>query len=115
MDTTNIMWNPTKSQIQNSQMTEFTEFVNFKYKLKLKDYNELHSWSVENIADFWQSFWEYSKIIHSSKIDSVVDDESKMPGAKWFTGVKLNFAENLLRYRNDDIAIISKGESRKPH
>ena len=108
-----ILWKPTKNQIQESQMTRFTEFVNNHHQLSLQNYDELHNWSVQNIADFWQSFWDYSKIIHTGKIESVVDDETKMPGAKWFSGVKLNFAENLLCYRDEKTAIIFKGECKK--
>ncbi len=109
-----ILWKPTKKQIQESQMTRFTEFVNDYHQLSLQNYNELYNWSVKNIGDFWHTFWDYSKIIHAGKIVSVVDDDSKMPGAKWFSGIKLNFAENLLRYRDDKIALIFKGEGRKP-
>jgi acetoacetyl-CoA synthetase len=107
-----ILWNPTKKQIQDSQMTRFTEFVNDYHKLSLQNYDELYNWSVKNIAKFWHTFWDYSKIIHAGKIESVVDDDSKMPGAKWFSGIKLNFAENLLRYQDDKTALIFKGESR---
>ncbi len=110
-----ILWKPTKIQIQDSQMTRFTEFVNNHHQLSMQNYNELHNWSVNNIADFWQTFWDFSKIIHSGNIESVIDDNSKMPGAKWFSGIKLNFAENLLRHRDDKIALIFKGEGRKPH
>lgn len=109
-----ILWKPTKKQIQESQMTRFTEFVNDYHQLSLQNYNELYNWSVKNIGDFWHTFWDYSKIIHAGKIVSIVDDDSKMPGAKWFSGIKLNFAENLLRYRDDKIALIFKGEGRKP-
>lgn len=109
-----ILWNPTKKQIQESQMTRFTEFVNDYHQLSLQNYNELYNWSVKNIADFWHTFWDYSKIAHTGKIESVVDDDSKMPGAKWFSGIKLNFAENLLHYRDDKIALIFKGEGSLP-
>ena len=109
-----ILWKPTKKQIQESQMTRFTEFVNDHHQLSLQNYNELYNWSVKNIAEFWHTFWDYSKIIHTGKIESVVNDDSKMPGAKWFSGIKLNFTENLLKYRDDKIALIFKGEGRKP-
>ncbi|MFC1527516.1 acetoacetate--CoA ligase [Candidatus Neomarinimicrobiota bacterium] len=109
-----ILWKPTKNQIQDSQMTRFTEFVHYHHRLSMQNYDELHNWSVENIADFWQTFWDFSKIIHTGKIESVIDNDSKMPGAKWFSNIKLNFSENLLRYRDGKIALIFKGEGRKP-
>jgi acetoacetyl-CoA synthetase len=54
--------------------------------------------------------WEYTEILSSKKFDSVVDDLGKFPGAKWFPGAKLNFAENLLRFRDERIALISRSE-----
>ncbi len=108
-----ILWKPAKKQIQDSQMTRFVDFVNNHHQLSLQNYNELHNWSVNNIADFWQTFWDFSMIIHTGKIKSVVDNDSKMPGAKWFSGIKFNFAENLLHHRDDKIALIFKGEGRK--
>ena len=110
-----ILWQPTESQIQNSQMTEFIHFVNSKYNLSIQKYIDLHNWSVENISEFWQSFWDFSNINYTGVIESVVDDEKKMPGAKWFGGIKLNYAENLLKYRDDKTAVIFIGEGRKPH
>lgn len=110
-----ILWKPTKKQIKESQMTDFTNYVNESYQLSLQNYEELHTWSVQNIADFWHSFFNYSNIIHNGKIDSVIDDATKMPGANWFSGIKLNFAENLLKHRDNKTAIIFKGEGRKPH
>ncbi|MBU1022779.1 acetoacetate--CoA ligase, partial [bacterium] len=75
------------------------------------DYSSLYKWSIDNIPDFWASFWDYADIIASKKYDVVVDDLSKLPGAKWFEGAELNFAENLLRYRDDRVALIFKGEN----
>jgi len=109
-----ILWKPTKKQIKESQMTDFTNYVNKNHQLSLQNYKELHTWSVQNIGDFWHSFFNYSKIIHSGKVKSVVNDENKMPGANWFSSVRLNFAENLLKCRDDKTAIIFKGEGRKP-
>ena len=104
------MWQPTEEQINNSQMIDYIQFVNQKFRLSLKDYSQLYDWSIEKAEDFWGSFWEYSKIIHHSPYSDVVDDILKMPGAKWFEGATLNFAENLLRYLDDKIAIHFYGE-----
>ena len=104
------MWKPSEEQINNSQMLGYIQFVNKKFELSLKDYSQLYDWSIEMAKDFWESFWEYSKIIYSSPYSDVVDDINKMPGAKWFEGATLNFAENLLRHRDDKIAIQFYGE-----
>ena len=104
------MWQPTEEQINNSQMMDYIQFVNQNFGLSLKDYSQLYDWSIEKAEDFWGSFWEYSQIIHHSPYSQVVDDLGKMPGAKWFDGATLNFAENLLRNRGDKIAILFQGE-----
>ena len=107
------MWQPTEEQISNSQMMEYMQFINKKYGLSLKTYSQLYDWSIEKAENFWGSFWEYSQIIHHSPYTQVVDDLFKMPGAKWFKGATLNFSENLLRYRDDKIAIRFYGEDGK--
>ncbi|MDP7512760.1 MAG: acetoacetate--CoA ligase [Candidatus Marinimicrobia bacterium] len=106
-----IMWKPSVEQIERSQMFEFKEFINTRHGLNLDSYTDLHDWSVDNIHEFWAFAWEFFDIIHTQPYTQVVDDVSKMPGAKWFTGVRLNFAENLLRRRDDKTALIFKGES----
>jgi len=105
------MWKPSVEQIERSQMFEFKEFINTRHGLNLGSYQNLHEWSVDNIHEFWASAWEFFDIIHTQPYTQVVDDVSKMPGAKWFTGARLNFAENLLRRRDDKTALIFKGES----
>lgn len=86
------------------------QYINEKYEREFTSYNELYQWSVDSIPDFWVSMWEFGEVIYSRNYDVIVDDLNKMPGAQWFTGAKLNFAENLLRYRDDHIALIFKGE-----
>ncbi len=108
-----IMWQPTEKQINNSQMMDYMQFVNQKFELSLKNYSQLYDWSIEKTEDFWSSFWEHSQIIHHSPYTQVVDDLFKMPGAKWFEGATLNFAENLLHHRDDKIAINFYGENGK--
>ncbi len=107
------LWVPSEETIRNSNITRFIEFVNRKYNKKIKNYNELHQWSVEFIPDFWASVWEFAEVRASKKWDQVVDDLTKFPGAKWFIGSRLNFAENLLRYRDDRLAFIFRGETQK--
>ena len=105
-----LLWEPTKEQIQQSNMYRFMTFINENDKQNFTEYAPLYEWSIENIAEFWAAFWEFADIIHSQPYDEVIDDVTKMPGAKWFTGARLNFAENLLRYRDDRVALIFKGE-----
>jgi len=103
-----ILWTPTHPE--QSQMAQFMERINEVYDLNMQSYDELYNWSVHHISDFWKQFWDYSNIIYSTTFNEVVDDEKRMPGAKWFEGAKLNFAENLLKYRDEHPAIHFKGE-----
>ena len=110
MSNPNMLWQPSAAFTEKSNMARFMNEVNQRHNLSLGDYQELWQWSVDHIADFWALFWDFSGIIASKPYEQVVDDPSKMPGAKWFAGAELNFAENLLRLRDDRTALIFQGE-----
>jgi acetoacetyl-CoA synthetase len=107
------LWTPSEKQIKNANMTRFIGFVNGRFGKSIKTYDELYQWSISSIPDFWAAVWDFTEIKASKKYEQVVDDLSKFPGAKWFVGARLNFAENLLRYRDDQLAFIFKGETQK--
>ncbi|MFX0007128.1 MAG: acetoacetate--CoA ligase, partial [Candidatus Hermodarchaeota archaeon] len=106
------LWEPSKKWIENAKTTHFIEFVNKKYDQKIKGGKELYRWSVEEIPDFWDAMWKFSGIISSQPYDKVVEDLSVFPGTKWFPGAKLNFAENLLKYKDKQLAFIFQGETK---
>ena len=105
-----ILWTPTQDQVNASQMEAFRDQVNSRFNIDLKNYFDLYEWSISNISDFWKAVWGFMTIEFSADYTQVVDDDSKMPGAQWFNGVKMNFAENLLRIRSEKPAIHFKGE-----
>ncbi len=105
-----LLWRPSEERIKNSNMYAFMNQINETYHKNFKEYNELYQWSVENIPELWAAMWDFAGIKASKHYDRVIDDVKKMPGAKWFSGARLNFAENLLRYRDDQTAMIFKGE-----
>ena len=105
-----LLWKPTDEQIKSSNMYGFINFINERYDQNLGTYPSLYKWSVEHIANFWEAMWEFADIIASKPFDDVIDDVNKMPGARWYSGAQLNFAENLLRYRDNQVALIFKGE-----
>ena len=105
-----LIWEPSEDRIKNSNMYRFMQIINGKYGHRFSGYSELYQWSVENISDFWESMWEFAGVKTSKEFDQVVDDLTRMPGAKWFSGARLNFSENLLRFRDDSVALIFKGE-----
>ncbi|AOY59614.1 MULTISPECIES: acetoacetate--CoA ligase [Desulfococcus] len=105
-----LLWTPSEQQVQDSNMYRFMTGVNRKYGTNLTSYPELWQWSVDHIPKFWAEMWDYAKVIASRSYDEVIDDVTRMPGARWFSGARLNFAENLLRYRDDRPAILFRGE-----
>jgi acetoacetyl-CoA synthetase len=107
------LWEPSPEMIEKTNMTRFIRFVNQKYGKTIQGYPELYDWSVNQIPDFWATMWEFGEVRASKGYDRVVDDPTKMPGAKWFEGARLNFAENLLRFRDDRTALIFKGETKE--
>jgi acetoacetyl-CoA synthetase len=92
-------------------MTRFIEFVNRKFGRDMRSYPELYDWSLERIPDFWAALWEFAEVRASRPYDRVADDLDRMPGTRWFPGAKLNFAENLLRYRDERVALVFRGEA----
>ena len=106
-----LLWQPSEERINQSNLYRFIRFVNDRFTLQLNNYAELYEWSVNNISDFWACMWDFAEIRYSKTYDRVLDQAETMPGNKWFEGARLNFAENLLRYRDDRVALIFKGES----
>lgn len=109
---TKLLWQPSQERIKSTNMYSFMNLINEKYNQHFAEYAPLYQWSIENIPDFWASMWKFAEIKASKPYDQVVDDVGKMPGASWFSGSRLNFAENLLRYRDNRTAFIFKGEDR---
>jgi acetoacetyl-CoA synthetase len=105
-----LLWKPSEERVRNTNMHQFMQYVNERHGKNFRSYDELYKWSVTEIPAFWAAVWEFGDIIHSAPYKEVVDDYRKLPGAKWFEGAKLNFAENLLRYRDDRIALTFKRE-----
>ncbi len=106
------LWIPSKKRVREANLTRFIAFVNQEHGLKVNSYRELYNWSVENVSVFWTAVWDFAGIICSRRYEKVVDDLHKFPGAKWFVGARLNFAENLLRYRDGSVSLVSRSETR---
>ncbi|HEY9152248.1 MAG TPA: acetoacetate--CoA ligase, partial [Anaerolineales bacterium] len=107
------LWIPSAERKQQANIARFIDYVNRTHHLDLGTYTELYHWSTTEIVDFWATLWEFADIRHSHTYDAVIEDIHQFPGAKWFPGARLNFAENLLRYRDDRLAFIFRGETQK--
>ena len=111
------LWNPSDSFVNSTNLTKFINFLsvnnNFSIDTSLNSeakYKQLYNWSIHSSEEFWSSFLHFSNIKYYGDIDFVCDDVNKMPGAIWFSGIQMNFAENLLSNRDDRIAIHFYGE-----
>jgi len=104
------IWTPSAERVANANLTRFMEFVAETCSISVDDYDTLHAWSVKHPEQFWPLVWEFCGIRSSKPWQQVIAHPERMPGARWFPGARLNFAENLLRYRDDNTAIIFHGE-----
>ena len=106
---TKPLWTPSPERIARSNLTRFMDAVNREHGLTLDGYDALYDWSIADIPAFWEALWRFVDIQHSAPYTSVLENP-RMPGAAWFKGARLNFAENLLRYRDDRPALVSVRE-----
>lgn len=106
---TEPMWRPSPQRIAASNMQEFLE--QNRDKLRSADYPGLFQWSVDEPAAFWAATWEYLGIRSTQDFTRVLDDPGRIPGAQWFEGAMLNYADNLLRPEYKGIAIVSYTET----
>ena len=105
-----ILWRPSDELAGNCQMADFMRFAGRENDRVFDDYDALWDWSVKERAEFWENLWRYTDIMAATPWQRVLDKGDTMPGASWFPGARLNFAENLLRFRDDRRAIVFRGE-----
>ena len=82
-----------------------------RYGVVIDGYDRQWRWSVDQRAEFWSAVWDFCDVISTARGDRVLVDGDRMPGAKWFPDARLNFAENLLRRRDDGQAIVFWNET----
>ncbi len=107
-----ILWQPSKERIARSNISAFIKLVNKRWQAGVADSNALYAWSVNRPEQFWTSVWDFCGVIAESRGERVLIDGDKMPGAQWFPDAKLNFAQNLLRRRDDETAMVFWGEDK---
>ncbi len=110
------LWSPTPARIAQTRIRDFQRWLADNRDVKTASYRELWSWSVSDLGEFWQSIWDYFDVVHSSEPERALAD-SRMPGAVWFPGARLNWAENLLRHAHttpEAQAIVAVTEAGQP-
>ncbi len=104
------IWTPSKLRMTQSNMLRFIRIVKNNGHNEIKDYRDLYEWSISKPEQFWPAVWYFCGIRASKSWDTVLKNAEHMPGASWFSGVRLNFAENLLSRRDDKTAIVFYNE-----
>ncbi|VVO11722.1 acetoacetate--CoA ligase [Pseudomonas fluorescens] len=106
-----ILWQPDPKRIAKTRMEAFRRFINQRHHLDIADYADLHQWSIDQRVDFWQAIVDFFDIRFHDQPDAVLIEGEHMPSAQWFPGATLNFAEHLLRRRDDAVAVVAIGEN----
>ena len=97
-----ILWQPDEKRVKNANITEFTRILQSKFGRLFSSYSALHSWSVDSPSEFWEEVADYARIIFSHPPDRIFEKGATMRDSRWFSGARLNFAENLLRSARDE-------------
>ena len=94
------LWQPSDTRVQEANLIRFMNEVDRDWNVNVADFAALYDFSVNEREKFWQSVKDFTGAIAETWGTVVLEDGDKMPGARWFPGARLNFAENLLRRRD---------------
>ncbi|MDA8658818.1 acetoacetate--CoA ligase [Luminiphilus sp.] len=115
-DQADLLWTPSESRLTQSRLQDFMGYLETQGQGSYDDYGALHQFSVAQRENFWSALWDYTDIVAEQKGAVVAENSDTFPcqpdaGVRWFPEARLNFAENLLRYRDDRPALISRLEN----
>ncbi|MEK9727480.1 MAG: acetoacetate--CoA ligase, partial [Candidatus Margulisiibacteriota bacterium] len=105
------VWSPCKEEADASLLTSFIKKVNKEFNLSINSFSELHEWSVTNSSEFWEISAEALDMKFHTKPNQILKKESEMMRTKWFDGATLNYAENCLLNRSNNLAIFETNET----
>lgn len=107
-----LLWTPSETLRREANLTAYQDWLARERGLRFADYAALHRWSVAELEAFWQSIWDFYGVQSSTPVTAVLSGR-EMPGARWFAGAQLNFAEHVFRARNDaQPALLAAAEGR---
>jgi acetoacetyl-CoA synthetase len=108
-----LLWEPSPATIEASRMTEFMRWVEAERGVVTGDYESLWQWSVDDLPGFWRAIWDFFEVQADGDPSSALETR-EMPGAEWFPGVRLNYAERVFADRDDaETAILHASELRE--
>jgi acetoacetyl-CoA synthetase len=107
-----VTWVPNPSRIESSAMAKFCLAAEKRWGRSFNSYDALHKWSIEHLDEFWKSVWDFCNVVAERRGDTVSVDDGSMESVRWFPEARLNFAQNLLKFRGDKDALVFWGEDR---
>ena len=115
-DRADLLWTPSADRLTQSRLQDFMGYLESQGQGSFEDYDALHQFSVAQRENFWSALWDYTDIVAEQKGTVIAENADTFPcqsnaGVRWFPEASLNFAENLLRYRDDRPALISRLEN----
>ncbi|SCF36040.1 acetoacetyl-CoA synthetase [Micromonospora viridifaciens] len=111
-----VLWTPPADVRERSRIGDYLRWLAEHRGLEFADYDALWRWSVTDLDAFWRSIWDYFEVVAHTPPTGTLADRG-MPGARWFPGATLNYAENVLRMPgrgDDDPVVIAHGQTRAP-
>ncbi|MGH3661278.1 MAG: acetoacetate--CoA ligase [Micromonosporaceae bacterium] len=115
MTAQDVLWKPPDNVLDSSRIGGYLRWLSEHRGLTFQDYSELWRWSVDDLAGFWSSIWDYFDVIADARGDQVLSGQ--MPTVRWFAGARLNYAENMLRMpgvADDEVMVIARSQTREP-
>jgi len=106
------LWRPSAARIAQANMSAFMRKLEADWGVALEDYAALHRFSLEEMEKFWLALWDFSGVVAETRGERVMEHPGKMPGCRFFPDARLNFAENLLRRRDEGEALVFRGEDK---
>src|SRR5262245_48106965 len=110
--TPTLLWQPSPERIRQANLTRFAALVNQRWGAGATDHASLYDWSIREPACFWEAVWDFAEVVGDKGPAPYLDHGDRMPGARWFPRARVSFAENLLRRRDADPAIVFWGENK---
>ena len=104
------LWRPSPARVADANLTRFTRCVNARHGLRLGDYGELYAWSLRSPEVFWLELARFADVRADWGTGPVIENATRMPGARFFPAAQLNFAANLLRFDDEQPALVFRNE-----
>src|SRR5215471_12296739 len=104
------IWTPSAERVKAANVTRFIECLNARKSLKIADHAGLYAWSIEHPTEFWSELARFADVRIDWGNGPALENPAAMPGARFFPAARLNFAENLLRFRDQRPAVVFRND-----